>query len=78
MNQKLTKKQQKNLKKEPLEDKEYILTDFCFWETNPPEDYNPLDPKRKPHSIQLVDVETGTVALLPSGSIIKVVQLGKK
>lgn len=62
-------------KLKPLEQKEYILTDQCFWETNPPKDYNPLDPKRKPHAITLVDPETGSISILQSGSIIKVVKV---
>lgn len=72
----LTKKQQRNLrnKTKPQKKKRYMLTDFCFWEQNPPPDYNPLDPNRKPHAVQLVDVETGTVALLKSGSIIEVIE----
>lgn len=72
-----TKKQLKEafLKHSPFEDKEYILTDQCFWEANPPEDYNPLDPKRKPHAVTLVDKETGTIAMLNSGSVIKIIKL---
>lgn len=56
----------------PQADKEYLVTDQCFWETNPPEEYNIFDPKRKPHSLQLVDIETGTIVNLPSGSVIKI------
>lgn len=75
MAEKLSKKQKRNIatKMHPLENKQYLITDFCFWEQNAPKDYNPLDPKRRPHSIQLIDVETGTVALLKSGSIIKII-----
>lgn len=61
-------------KLKPIENKEYILTDQCFWEQEPPENYNPYDKTRKPHGIQLVDIETGTVVNLLSGSIIKVVK----
>jgi hypothetical protein len=60
-------------KLKPHKDKEYIVTDQCFWEQNPPANYNWSDPKRTPHSVTLVDKETGTVVLLQSGSIIKVV-----
>lgn len=72
----LTKQQKKNLasKHTPLMEKEYIVTDQCFWEQNPPKDYNPLDPKRTPHSVSLVDKENGSIVLLKSGSIIKVVK----
>jgi hypothetical protein len=44
-----------------------------FRARNPPQDYNPLDPNPKPHAIQLVDVETGSVVMLKSGSIIQVI-----
>lgn len=58
----------------PLFEKQYMVTDQCFWESEKPENYNPLDPKRAPHAITLVDIETGTIALLESGSIIKVIK----
>ena len=54
--------------------REYIVTDFCFWEENAPQDYNVLDPKRKPHAIQVIDKQNGSVVLLKSGSIIKISQ----
>jgi hypothetical protein len=57
----------------PLRKKRYMVTDQCFWMTHPPKDYNPLDPSRAPHAVQLVDVETGTVVNLHSGSIIQVI-----
>ena len=57
-----------------LKNKAYVLTDQCFWNTNPSKDYNPLDPNRKPHSVTIVDVETGSIAMLKSGSIIKVLE----
>lgn len=71
-----TKKEAENInaKLRPIKDKKYLLTDQCFWEANPPENYNPLDPKRKPHAITLVDIETGSVVMLQSGSIVKVVE----
>lgn len=59
----------------PRAEREYIVTDSCFFEVEPPENYNPHDPKRSPHSIQLVDKESGTVVNLPSGSVIKVVSI---
>ena len=72
---KLTKQQKENLvnKRTPQKDKEYILTDDCFWDSNPPQDYNIFDPKRKPHAVSLVEKDTGTVVMLKSGSIIKVI-----
>lgn len=74
---KYTKKQLEKMaeKWSPQTDREYIITDSCFWETNPPEDYNPHDHKRAPHSIQLVDTDSGTMVNLPSGSVIKVVSV---
>lgn len=78
-NKKYTKKQLKNMEKkwEPQLDREYIITDSCFWETNPPEDYNPHDSERAPHTVQLVDKSNGTVVNLPSGSTIKIVSTNK-
>ena len=70
----LTKKKGMPDKFKPLPEKHYLVTDQCFWMEHPPENYNPLDPKRTPHSIQLVDMETGTVVNLLSGSIIKVIE----
>lgn len=72
---KLTKKQEKNIKAKntPFADKEYLITDDCFWQQNPPKNYNVLDPKRTPHFITVVDVKTGSVVRLHSGSIIKVI-----
>ena len=58
----------------PKQDREYIVTDQCMWEADVPTDYNPFDPKRKPHAISLVDKETGTIVNLESGSIIKIVK----
>jgi len=58
----------------PRKDKEYLVTDSCFWEENPPEEYNPYDKKRAPHSLQIVDIQTGTVVQLNSGSTIKIVK----
>lgn len=57
----------------PLVEREYIVTDHCYFVEIPREDYNPYDKKRSPHAIQLVDKETGTVVMLESGSVIKVV-----
>lgn len=59
----------------PVDGKEYLVTDQCFWKVlKHPEKYNPYDKTRAPHSIQLVDQDTGTVVNLPSGSIIKIVK----
>ena len=53
---------------------EYIVTDECFWIDNKPEDYNPSDPNRKPHFTTLVDMETGSITKLGSGSRVKIIQ----
>lgn len=61
----------------PSPEKEYIITDQCFWQKLSPKEskeYNPYDNKRAPHSVQLVDPDTGTIVNLPSGSIIKVIK----
>lgn len=58
----------------PLAKKRYIVTDQCMWETARLQDYNPLDPRRAPHALTLVDIETGSIAFLKSGSIIKVIE----
>lgn len=72
-------------KYEPRKDKEYLVTDQCYWETLTPEErekYNPYDKDRFPHGICLIDPETGTLVNLLSGSIIKVIKakeaFGKK
>lgn len=74
-----TKKQSENLanKVQPQLDREYIITDFCFWAENAPEDYNIFDKDRKPHAVSLVDKETGTMVMLQSGSVIKIVSAKK-
>lgn len=74
---KLTEEQQKNIiaKGVPIVDKEYVVTDECYWISNAPEDYNPYDKTRKPHAVSIVDIDTGTVVLLKSGSIIKVIHM---
>lgn len=76
----LTKQQRANIqnKRTPLPHKRYLITDQCFWKENPPEDYNPLDPERKPHGITLVDVDSGTIVFLESGSIIQIVEPRKR
>lgn len=61
-----------------LEDKIYLVTDECFWQKEPPANYNPLDPKRTPHYISLIDIQTGSVTKLESGSQIKIVKAVKK
>jgi len=58
--------------------KQYLVTDQCFYQTlKNPEKYNPYDKTRAPHSIQLVDQQTGTIVALPSGSIIEVISYAK-
>jgi hypothetical protein len=58
----------------PVCDKQYLVTDQCLFQTKPPLEYNPLDPERSPHVVQLVDIKTGTIENLKSGSIIKIIQ----
>jgi hypothetical protein len=59
----------------PVKKMRYLVTDQCFFKPlEKPELYNPYDKTRAPHSIQLVDVETGTIVNLPSGSIIEVIK----
>jgi hypothetical protein len=61
----------------PKIEKEYLVTDSCFWSAHAPADYNPFDANRAPHHIELVDVKTGSVVHLQSGSIIRVVKLAE-
>jgi hypothetical protein len=61
----------------PQKKKRYLVTDQCFWEKLTDEEkkaYNPYDTTRAPHSVELVDVETGTVVHLPSGSVVEVIE----
>lgn len=61
----------------PIAEKEYLVTDQCFYEELTDEEkktYNPYDTKRAPHSMQIVDTETGTVVHLAAGSIIKIIK----
>lgn len=53
--------------------KRYLITDSCHWFENPKKGYNP-NPKRTPHSIEVVDLDTGTIVELRSGSIIQIVK----
>ena len=59
----------------PEEGRVYLVTDSCFWIENSPKDYNFSDPKRKPHSMQLVEISTGTIVNLPSRSLVKIVKV---
>lgn len=57
-----------------MKNREYIVTDQCFYEENGGgKDYNP-DDRRKPHAISVVDVKTGTIRQIKSGSIITIVK----
>lgn len=61
---------------DPIEDKEYILTDQCYWRQlskREAKNYNPYDSERAPHGIQLVDPDNGTIVNLLSGSKIKII-----
>lgn len=62
----------------PLPEREYLVTDQCLYEMEPPKEYNPLDPKRAPHIVQLVDTKTGTVVNLKSGSVVRIVSTPEK
>lgn len=57
-----------------MPEKEYLVTDQCMWQNEPLPDYNPYDPARKPHSVQLVDPVSGTIVNLKSGSVVKIVK----
>ena len=50
--------------------KKYIITDSCCY-------YPKKGKKRVPHAVEVVDLETGTVKLLRSGSIIQIVRAGR-
>jgi transketolase C-terminal domain/subunit len=47
--------------------KQYILTNSCFY-------YERIGRKRVPHWIEVVDLKTGNVKKLKSGSIIRIVR----
>lgn len=49
----------------PEPDREFILTDGCMWEKNK------KDGTAFPHAIEVVDVETGQVRYIKSGSRIR-------
>jgi hypothetical protein len=61
----------------PKNNGEYLVTDQCFWQSEDLEEYNPLHPERTPHTMQLVDIKSGTIVNLPSGSIVKIVKINK-
>jgi len=57
--------------------KEFLLTDQCFFEENGGgENYNP-DLARKPHAVTVVDIVTGTIRLIKSGTIISIIKEAK-
>jgi hypothetical protein len=51
-----------------MNEKIYILTDLCMWESNK------QDKKNSPHAIQVVDIETGQVRYIKSGAKITFVE----
>ncbi len=53
------------------------MTDQCLYQQEPPADYNPLDPSRARHIVQLVDINSGTIVNLMSGSIVRIVEAKK-
>lgn len=61
-------------KYQPVEEREYIVTDTCMYDPDAGDEYNPLDTERAPHILQCVDRESGTVVHLKSGSVIKVIK----
>jgi hypothetical protein len=58
----------------PIAGRRYLVTDQCLYEQEPPADYNPLDPHRARYIVQLVDMESGTIVNLMSGSIVEIVK----
>lgn len=53
--------------KEDITKKTFILTDGCMWEMNKQQG------KSAPHAIEVVDIDTGQVRYIKSGSKIKFV-----
>jgi len=49
-------------------EKIFLLTDGCMWEMNK------QNSKTHPHSIEVVDMETGSVRYIKSGSRIKFIE----
>ena len=49
--------------------KRYILTDSCYWHGS--------KNKRSPHFIEVVDLKTGQVIHIESGSVIEVIRATK-
>ena len=67
-------------KSTPRPDKEYLVTDQCMWSQMSAAEqaaYNPYDKTRAVHALNLIDIETGTVVNLMSGSIVRVVKARK-
>jgi hypothetical protein len=58
----------------PVAGRRYLVTDQCLYQEEPAADYNPLDPHRSRHIVCLVDVSSGTIVHLMSGSTIEIVQ----
>lgn len=62
-----------------MEEKEYILTDQCFFKEYENEidqkGYNPYDSSRTPHTTVVCDPDNGTLVHIPCGSIIKIVKM---
>lgn len=53
--------------KENFSKKEFIITDHCAWEANKKNN------TFHPHSIEVVDVKTGQLRYIKSGSVIKII-----
>ena len=54
-----------NKPQENMGNKKFILTDGCMWEANK------QSSTTKPHAVEVVDMETGEVRYIRSGSIVR-------
>lgn len=61
-------KRRQEVRKAKFKKSVFLLTDLCMWEKNK------QDGKSAPHAIQVVDVETGQVRFIKSGSKISFVE----
>lgn len=56
------------MKEKKITEKIFILTDACMWEMNK------QNGKQAPHAVEVVDIETGQVRYIKSGSKIMFVE----
>jgi hypothetical protein len=61
----------------PVAGRRYFVSDQRLYEQEPPANYNPLDPYRTRHIVQLIDIDSGTILNLMSGSIVEIVKAKK-